>query len=155
MDDFTRLTWVFLMKHKSDIVQVFSDFYAYINTHFNTSIMNLRSDNALEICEGPLKRFLAEHGIFHQTMQVVLTPLSKMGWLRESIATFLKLQGPYIFSLWFQQNIGGNAFSLQLTLLTECLCKAYSFSAHLRSYLVLNLMSLLSGSLDAFVSLLH
>ena len=55
------------MKYKSDIVQVFSDFFAYVNTHFHTPIMNVRSDNAKEICEGPLKLFFAQHGIFHQT----------------------------------------------------------------------------------------
>lgn len=96
------------MKHKSDIVQVFSDFYAYINTHFYTSIMNLRYDNALEICEGPFKRFQAEHDISHK--QAILKPLSKMGLLKEKIVIFLRLLGHYVFSQKFHQDIGGNEF---------------------------------------------
>jgi len=45
VDDYTRFTWLFLMKSKSETRAILTNFLAYVHTHFNTNIQTLRSDN--------------------------------------------------------------------------------------------------------------
>jgi hypothetical protein len=48
IDDFSRCTWIFLMKNRSDIFSIFKTFCSEINTQFGTNIKILQSDNARE-----------------------------------------------------------------------------------------------------------
>lgn len=63
VDDFSRMTWVSLMVLKSDAIK---DFTAYVENQYSTSIKAVRTDNALELCEGELKDFFVVKGIVHQ-----------------------------------------------------------------------------------------
>ena len=65
VDDFTRTTWIYLMKYKSDAVSIFKSFYSYVKTQFNALIKSIRSDNAPDLCEGHMKDFLLTKGITH------------------------------------------------------------------------------------------
>ena len=38
IDDYSRCTWVFLMKTRSELFSIFQKFYAKVRTQFNTSI---------------------------------------------------------------------------------------------------------------------
>ncbi|CAH9070987.1 unnamed protein product [Cuscuta europaea] len=67
IDDHTRVTWVFLLKEKSEIEEVFKQFYSMIQTQFNTNIKIVRSDNGLEYFSKKLNTFFAEKGIIHQS----------------------------------------------------------------------------------------
>uniref|UniRef100_A0A2N9I4T5 Integrase catalytic domain-containing protein n=1 Tax=Fagus sylvatica TaxID=28930 RepID=A0A2N9I4T5_FAGSY len=44
VDEFTKFTWVYLLKHKSDTFQVFTQFRAMIETQFSLPIKILRTD---------------------------------------------------------------------------------------------------------------
>lgn len=66
VDDYTRCTWLYLLKHKSDVVDVFHTFYAMVCTQFNRPIKILRSDNGTEFTSGAMKSFYREKGILHQ-----------------------------------------------------------------------------------------
>lgn len=66
VDDFSRFTWVHLLKRKSDIVQILQNFAAYVDIQFHTKIKTLRTDNAKEFCEGDLQDFCRNQGIIHQ-----------------------------------------------------------------------------------------
>lgn len=48
VDDFSRVTWIQLLKHKSNFFPVFKNFVAMIKNQFHHTIQILRSDNALE-----------------------------------------------------------------------------------------------------------
>jgi hypothetical protein len=48
VDDYTRVTWLFLMKSRSELFSIFCVFCAEIQNQFNASIKILRSDNAKE-----------------------------------------------------------------------------------------------------------
>ena len=48
IDDYSRCTWLFLMKTRVKLFSIFQKFHAEIRTQFNTSIRVLRSDNAKE-----------------------------------------------------------------------------------------------------------
>lgn len=57
VDDMSRVTWLYLMKQKSDFIDCFQAFFNYVHTHFATKIKCLRSDNAPEFFDDKCKRF--------------------------------------------------------------------------------------------------
>nr|CAN80247.1 hypothetical protein VITISV_027801 [Vitis vinifera] len=67
IDDYSRCTWLFLMKNRAELFSIFQKFYAEIQTQFNISIRVLRSDNAREYFSVPFTSFMSQHGIIHQS----------------------------------------------------------------------------------------
>lgn len=67
VDDHTRVTWIYLMKHKSDLLQVFKTFISLVQNQFNTSIKNLRTDNGSIYMDKEMKSLLSEKGIHHHS----------------------------------------------------------------------------------------
>ncbi|KAL5538181.1 hypothetical protein UlMin_044629 [Ulmus minor] len=63
VDDCTRFTWLFLLKHKSDVKSVVPRFFAMIETQFNAKIKVFRSDNAPEL---QFTEFFTTKGVLHQ-----------------------------------------------------------------------------------------
>ena len=70
VDDCTRFTWVYLLKHKSDALFVVLQFFNMIYTQFHCNIKCFRSDNALELT---FTEFFNERGVLHQ-FSCVATP---------------------------------------------------------------------------------
>ena len=48
IDDYSRNTWVFPLKQKSEVVKILEDFVVFIQTQFETGIKVIRSDNGTE-----------------------------------------------------------------------------------------------------------
>ena len=48
IDDYSRTTWLYLMKNRSEFFSHFRAFYVEIHTQFRVSVQSLRSDNAKE-----------------------------------------------------------------------------------------------------------
>ncbi|KAL5840582.1 hypothetical protein ACOSQ4_013190 [Xanthoceras sorbifolium] len=67
VDDHTRITWVFLMKEKSEVFQVFKNFNSMIKTQFQTRICVLRTDNGKEYFNSNMFAYLLGEGIVHQS----------------------------------------------------------------------------------------
>lgn len=67
VDDHTRLTWVYLMRHKSDFCNIFKQFVALVQNQFGTTIKTLRFDNGTEYLDVEVRSFLSALGIHHQT----------------------------------------------------------------------------------------
>ena len=67
VDDFTRVTWLYLMESRSKLFSHFSTFCAEIQTQFHVSVQTLRSDNAKEYLSKHFQSFMLQHGILHQT----------------------------------------------------------------------------------------
>ena len=67
IDDYSRCTWLFLMKNQAELYSIFHKFYVEILTQFNISIRVLRSDNAREYFSAPFISFMSQHGILHQS----------------------------------------------------------------------------------------
>ena len=63
VDDCTRLTWVYLLKQKSDAAVVIPRFFNMVATQFQSSIKEFRSDNAIELV---FTEFFHEKGVLHQ-----------------------------------------------------------------------------------------
>lgn len=70
VDDFSRATWTYLMKSKSETGFLLQSFFIHIETQFSTKIKVLRSDNGPEFS---LKSFFASKGVLHQ-LSCVATP---------------------------------------------------------------------------------
>ena len=67
VDDFSRTTWLYLMKQRSELFTHFRHFCAEIQTQFNTPVKILRSDNAREYLSAPFTDYMHSHGILHQS----------------------------------------------------------------------------------------
>ena len=67
IDCHTRMTWVYLMRHKDEVFQCFQEFYAYVRNQFNVQVQVIRSDNGTEYVNKQFGGFLSAQGIMHQT----------------------------------------------------------------------------------------
>ncbi|KAJ0598803.1 putative RNA-directed DNA polymerase [Helianthus annuus] len=67
IDDCTRMTWIYFLKHKSEVFDKFTMFYSMVQTQFKTNIQILRSDNGGEFKNDSMKQFCQNKGIIHQT----------------------------------------------------------------------------------------
>ena len=63
VDDFTHFTWMFLLRHKPDVFNVFVHFKALVGNQFNTTIKVLRFDRGGEYDNHKFKSFCLSHGI--------------------------------------------------------------------------------------------
>jgi hypothetical protein len=61
------MTWISLLKNKSDVFSVFKEFHSMVATQYQQVIRVLQSDNGGEYVNGPMNEFLTTHGIRHQT----------------------------------------------------------------------------------------
>ena len=77
IDDDTRITWVFLMKEKSEVGQIFQTFHKMIQNQFQTKIQVLNTDNGKEFFQSNLRTYLRNQGIIH--LFHVLKHLNKTG----------------------------------------------------------------------------
>lgn len=73
VDDFSRATWVFLMKYKSDTKTYLLQFFHWVNTQFDSQIKIIRTDNGSEFIHKDLMSYYSDHGMEHQT-SCVYTP---------------------------------------------------------------------------------
>ena len=86
IDDFSRCTWLFLTKSRTELFPVFQKFFTEIRNQFHTFIHILRSDNALKYLSAPIfLPFYPPMGFFISLL--VLTLPKKMGWLSVKIVT--------------------------------------------------------------------
>ena len=66
VDDYSRYTWVYFFKSKSETQQCFIDFSTFIQRKYELTIKIIRSDNGSEFKNYTLNGFLSEEGIQHQ-----------------------------------------------------------------------------------------
>ena len=79
INDYSRCTWLFLMKTHAELFSIFQKFHAEIRTQFNTTIRILQSDNAKEYLMHQSPPLCPHMGFF--TNPLVLTLLNIMEWL--------------------------------------------------------------------------
>jgi IS30 family transposase len=71
VDDFSRFTWIVLLKGKHEATLKIQEFITSVEVQFESTVKTLRSDNGPEFLS--LSAFYASKGIIHQT-SCVATP---------------------------------------------------------------------------------
>ena len=72
VDDFSRNTWTFLMKNKTDVVSLLSDLLVFIKTQYSSLVLWVRSDNAKELCEGDILLVYRNMGLNIRNLVLIL-----------------------------------------------------------------------------------
>lgn len=67
IDDHTRVSWVFLLKQKSDAAMTFQNFHSMIKNQFNANLQVLHTDNGTEYFNSILGDYLLSNGIIHKS----------------------------------------------------------------------------------------
>ena len=67
IDDHTRVCWVYLLKEKSEVPQIFEKFHSMIKTQYNAPIKIIRTDNGTEYFNSVLNQFLSTNGLLHHS----------------------------------------------------------------------------------------
>ena len=67
VDDYSRTTWLYLMKNHTELFSHIRAFYAEIHTQFQVFVQNLRSDNAKEYLFEQFQSFMLQNDILHMT----------------------------------------------------------------------------------------
>ena len=63
VDDATCYTWVFTLRHKSDVISIIPQFFKLVETQYGKTIKKVRSDNAHEL---KFTTFFEQKGVVHQ-----------------------------------------------------------------------------------------
>jgi transposase InsO family protein len=67
IDDFSRHIWIYFMKHRSEALSIYKNFFAMIRTHFGTPICVFHADSIGEYLSEALHQVLAEQGTLAQS----------------------------------------------------------------------------------------
>ncbi|GKA36129.1 retrovirus-related pol polyprotein from transposon TNT 1-94 [Tanacetum coccineum] len=67
VDDYSRSVWVYMLKTKDEVFQMFVSFYKLVLTQFDKKVKIVRSDNGTEFTNHKMSEFFNEMGILHQT----------------------------------------------------------------------------------------
>lgn len=67
IDCCTRTTWVYVLRHKSDVFECFRDFHNLIMNQYNACVKIFRTDNGTEYLNREFDEYLSSFGIIHQT----------------------------------------------------------------------------------------
>ena len=67
VDDCTRMTWLYAMKHKSDVSQIFRQFYRMVENQYSLPIKVLQSYNGGKYLNAELSQIFQQHDILHET----------------------------------------------------------------------------------------
>ncbi|XP_019188788.1 PREDICTED: uncharacterized protein LOC109183026 [Ipomoea nil] len=67
VDDFSRHTWLYLMKSRDELFEVFCKFCSMVKTQFNNMVRVLRSDNGTEYFSRTFSNYMSQSGMIHQS----------------------------------------------------------------------------------------
>lgn len=67
IDCYSRMTWIYLMRHKDEVFSCFQNFHALVKNQFQVQVNVLRTDNGTEYVNNIFGDFMANQGILHQT----------------------------------------------------------------------------------------
>ncbi|GMJ01569.1 hypothetical protein HRI_003826100 [Hibiscus trionum] len=73
VDDYSRMTWIRLLKLKSDAFVTLNNFFNYVKNQFAVSVRKIRSDNGHEFFTNESASFFQDSGTDHQS-SCVYTP---------------------------------------------------------------------------------
>ena len=66
VNDYCRYSWIFHIKHRSELLQVYCNFAKIVETQFSKRIKIFQSDNTLEYTQYAFQAILHSYGTIHQ-----------------------------------------------------------------------------------------
>jgi transposase InsO family protein len=66
IDENSRYTWIYFLRHKSDVKSLLRDVWNLVETQFSTKIKKFKSDNGGEYVNKDVSEFLAGKGMIHE-----------------------------------------------------------------------------------------
>src|SRR3954469_18217254 len=84
IDDCSRYTWVYLMRHRSEVLQIYTDFTNMVYTQFQKRVKAFRYDVGKEYLSLSMQNLL--NPMVHSINNHILTHISKMSRPNENIA---------------------------------------------------------------------
>ncbi|KAL0319366.1 UNVERIFIED_CONTAM: Retrovirus-related Pol polyprotein from transposon RE2 [Sesamum angustifolium] len=140
VDDYSRMTWVYLLKDRSQVPTIITSFYNEIYTQFSVNIRILRTDNALEFVQKSVSDFCNSKGILHQTSCPYTS--QQNGVAERKHRHLLDVARTIMTHMHVPKSYWGMLFSLHVILLTACL---QLFFMEILRILVFSLISLYFG----------
>lgn len=113
VDDWSRFTWLFPLRYKSEVFSTFQQFKNLVENQFDLKIKVMRCDNGGEYTSVVFQSFLSSHGIAQQFTSPH-TP-EQNGMAERNIAILLNLPEPYLRSHHCLLNFGLKWFKHQFT----------------------------------------
>ena len=66
VDEYSKFTWLYLLKHNFDVLDIFKFFKATVENQLDSKIKVLRTNNGGEFTSNSFKHFCSTHGLIHQ-----------------------------------------------------------------------------------------
>jgi transposase InsO family protein len=67
IDCYSLMTWIYMLKHKNEVLRCFKDFYKLVTNQFNAKVQIIRTNNGTEYVNNEFISFISDQGIIHQT----------------------------------------------------------------------------------------
>lgn len=109
VDDFSRRTFTYLLKHKGETFEKFCAFKAQVENETGMKIKTFRSDNGTEFCSNKFKAFLEQNGIQKQT-SVEYTP-QQNGLAERTIRTIVEKARCMLYDAGLPKRFWGEALN--------------------------------------------
>ena len=135
IDDHTRMTWICLMRSKSEVSSLFQQFHKMIATQYQSNIQVISTDNGGEFINLSLKHYLNSHGIVHQTTCPYTS--QQNGVAERKNHHILEVVCASLFEAHMPTSYWGEAALLEPTSLTMYLLVLCNFKLLLRFFIAL------------------
>ena len=66
VDDYSRTTWVYLMRMKSETFTCLTNFCAMVKNQFNCTIKHVHTDNGQEFLSNNIQKNFHDYGVLHE-----------------------------------------------------------------------------------------
>ena len=122
IDDFTRMTWVYFLKQKSEVFEVFRKFKLFVENQSGRTIKVLRSDNGKEYTSNQFTKYCEEEGIGRQ-LSVGYTP-QQNGVSERKNRTVMEMAKSMIHAKGLLKSFWADTVHTAVYLLNRCPTKA-------------------------------
>ena len=63
----TRMTWIYMLKGKNEVLRCFQNFCNLVTNQFNVKVRIIHTDNGKEYVNNDFAKYISDHGMIHQT----------------------------------------------------------------------------------------
>jgi transposase InsO family protein len=67
IDCYTQMTWIYMLKHKNEVIRCFQDFHKLVSNQFSAKVQIIHTDNGTKYVNNEFMSYTSNHGIIHQT----------------------------------------------------------------------------------------